>query len=749
MSPPFLRVLRTALIGFALLIALAHASGLWPLGLIDRLQLAIDDTRLRATLPGTRDERIVIVDVDERSLAEIGRWPWPRDRLAALADELFVRQGAAVVGFDMVFAEPDESAGLRLLDGIAARDATLAPALLPWRAEFDHDARLARSLDGRAAVLGFYLSNEHGATRIGALPAPVFAAEVLQGRAVAFTQWEGFAANLASLARAAPSAGFFNVLPDADGSVRRMPLIAQVQGQHHETLALAMLRRQIGGPALRPVFSAERWLPRDDEGLVAIELSQGAQRLSIPVDAQAGVRVPYRGPGGPRGGSFDYVPAADLLLGRVAAGHLAGKFVLVGSTAPGVYDLRSTPVAEVYPGVEVHASLLSGLLDGRTVVQPDWTRGYEVLQLIAVAAILLIALPRLAPLAAIAATALVALALSALDLWLYRSLHLALPVASALLLTAVIFAIATSWGYVVEGRRRRTLARLFGSYVPPELVAQMARDPRRYDMRAENRELSVMFCDLRNFTLISESLPPEDLRALINRFFSVMTLAIRAQRGTLDKYIGDAIMAFWGAPLHDGEHAAQSVRAALAMLAQLAPLNADLRERGLPAIGLGIGINTGLVCVGDMGSQVRRSYTVMGDAVNLASRIEALTRVYGVEVLVGEATRAAAGEVCAWIEVDRVRVKGKEQAVTLFTPVSEASAAVPRFAEEMRLWQLALTSWRKQDLSRAQATLEALRMQFDPSAFSGMYRQLGERVAQFQRQPPPPGWDGTNSFDSK
>jgi adenylate cyclase len=228
-----------------------------------------------------------------------------------------------------------------------------------------------------------------------------------------------------------------------------------------------------------------------------------------------------------------------------------------------------------------------------------------------------------------------------------------------------------------------------------------------------------------------------------------MSGIIRHHRGTLDKYIGDAIMAFWGAPLHDGQHAAQSVRAALAMVAQLDPLNAELRQRGLPAIGLGIGINTGLVCVGDMGSKVRRSYTVMGDAVNLASRIEALTRVYGVEVLVGEATRAAAGDGITWVEVDHVRVKGKEQAVTLFTPVPEASAAVPRFAEEMRLWQLALTSWRKQDLSHAQATLEALRMQFETSAFSGLYRQLGERVAQSQRQPQPPGWDGTNTFDSK
>lgn len=712
MTPRSARFVRTLLIGLALLIALAHASGVWPMAPLARLQFAIDDIRLRATLPGTRDERIVVVDVDERSLAAIGRWPWPRDRLAALADELFERQKAAVVGFDMVFAEPDR----------------------------DHDARLARSLEGRAAVLGFYLSNEPGAARGGVLPAPAWVA-ASDARPAAFTRWQGHTGNLPDLVRAAPSAGFFNVLPDTDGSVRRMPLVAQVQDQVHATLALAMLRRQIGDPAVRPVVAGA--------GLTAIELVQGPQRLAIPVDAHAVVQVPYRGPGGRRGGSFDYIAAVDLLEGRIAAAQLAGKFVLVGSTAPGVYDLRSTPVGEVYPGVEVHASLLSGLLDGRTAVLPDWTRGYEVLQLLAVAAILLFALPRLVPWAAIAATLVVALALVALDLWLHRSAHLVLPLATALALTAAIYAIATSWGYVVEGRRRRSLTRLFGSYVPPELVAQMARDPQPYDMRAENRVLSVMFCDMRNFTRIAEALPPHELRALINRFFSAMTAVIRSERGTLDKYIGDAIMAFWGAPLRDDAHAQRAVRAALAMVARLDGVNADLRTRGLPAIGLGIGINTGLVCVGDMGSEVRRSYTVMGDAVNLASRIEALTRHYGVDVVVGEATRAAAGETFAWIEVDRVRVKGKDEAVTLFTPVPGAIAAVPSFGEEMRLWQLALTSWRKQDWSQALAVLEALRNQFETSAFGGLYRQLGERVAQSQRQPLPPGWDGTNTFDSK
>jgi adenylate cyclase len=308
----------------------------------------------------------------------------------------------------------------------------------------------------------------------------------------------------------------------------------------------------------------------------------------------------------------------------------------------------------------------------------------------------------------------------------------------------------TVWGYIVEGRQRRSLARLFGTYVPPELVAEMALDPARYDMRAENRELTVMFCDMRNFTRVSELMSPQDLRALINGFFSSMTTAIRGRRGTLDKYIGDAIMAFWGAPVMDEGHAANAVRASLEMVGRLEQLNADLRARALPEIGVGIGLNTGLVCVGDMGSSMRRSYTVMGDAVNLASRIESLTRHYGVDVLAGEATRSAAhSDEWRWVEVDRVRVKGKQRAVTLFTPVSCGAERTLNFDEELRLWQLALTSCRLQHWDETLALLNGLQTDFADSPLQGLYRQLHLRATQFRSTPPAPDWDGAHTFDTK
>ena len=701
------RLLRAALLMALVLGALLHASGVRPLRFVTALELAIADARQRLLMPGTLDARIVIVDVDEKSLAEIGRWPWGRDRLAALTNELFERQKAAVVGFDMLFAEPDTSAGLAAIDRLQAEAPDLAPRLLALRGRLDHDAEFARALSGRNAVLGYYLTSDRDGHTSGVLPAPVFDAAALHGRSVALTHWDGYAAPLPALAHAAPSAGFFNAVPDADGLVRSVPLVAEHGGRYFAPLVLAMFRVYTGAPEVLPGFASERAAWHDHDALASVVLRQGSHDLSIPVDERGRVRIPFRGAGGPHGGSFRYVSAADLLAGRVPA-------------------------------------------------QPEWASAFEVPQLLFIAGLLGLAVPRLRALRAVQFAIALVGTLLAVNLWSYRTHGLLLPLAASLLLAAAMYVSITVWAYIVEGRSRRSLARLFGTYVPPELVEEMARDPARYDMRAENRELTVMFCDMRNFTRVSELLAPEDVRSLVNRFFSSMTGAIRECRGTLDKYIGDAIMAFWGAPVGDPAHAAHAVHAAMSMIQRLHALNADLRARGLPEIGLGIGLNTGVVCVGDMGSSMRRSYTVMGDAVNLASRIEALTRHYGLDLLVGEATRTAADAAPAaglapitWVEIDRVRVKGKQQGVTLFTPVAAAAALAPLFDDEMRLWRLALATYRLQHWPQATAHLKALRTTYPESVFAGLYEQFDERIQHLCATPPPTGWDGAYTFDSK
>jgi adenylate cyclase len=677
----------------------------WPWRLVEQLDLAIDDVQTRATQPADAEPRVAIVAIDDTSLARFGRWPWDREQLAALADELFDRQRAAVVAFDVFFPEPQG-------DGSA-------------------DRRFAAALAGRAALLGGYLEADGRAPRRGTLPPPV-AAQVPAG--LVPHRFAGFMGNVEPLAGAAAGAGFVNFVPDADGLVRRLPLLAAVDGHGlQEPLALAALRLYTGRPSIALDAGA---------GQATLVLRENPRSLRIPVDRELAVRIPYRA-------GFERIAAADLLDGRVGAGALAGRIVLVGVTAPGAFDQRATPIATALPGVEIHASLLSGLLDGRIDAAPDWARGFDALQLLALGLLLTAVLPRWRPARAIAAAALAFALLMAIHVAARRA-GLVLPVAAALLLTGLGSLAVIASGWLAEGRTRRSLERLFGAYVPPELVDEMARDPERYDMRAENRELTVMFCDMRNFTALAEALPPEGVRDLINRFFGTMTEAIRAERGTLDKYIGDAIMAFWGAPVADASHAAHAVQAALAMIERLGPLNAELRARGLPEVGLGIGLNTGVVCVGDMGSPLRRSYTVMGDAVNLASRIEGLTRRYGVDLLAGEATRAAAGEAaCVWVEVDRVRVKGKDRPVTLFTPLPRICTEREGFDTEWRDWNLALGAYRRQHWDEARTLLSGWHARPAGSPFAGLVRQMDERIDRLRDARLAPDWDGATNHESK
>jgi adenylate cyclase len=741
---------RIAVTLIPLLLVLLHAVGVWPMEVLHRLDEIAYDARLRATLAHTLEPRIVIVDIDEKSLAEVGRWPWPRERVAQLVDRLFDEQQIALLGFDTVFAEPDPSAALAELQSLAqgalAQQPGFAAAVQALAPELDHDARLARALEGRPVVLGYYFTSDRDGRRSGVLPAPVMVPEVLQGRPVLATRWDGFGANIAPLAETAPQAGFFNAITSPDGVVRSLPLLAEHEGQFYESLALAMFRRLVGMPKVEPGFPPERFLPTGYAALESVQLVQGAAQLAIPVNDRLTALIPFRGPGGPAGGSFKYISAADLLANRLAPGELKGKIVLLGTTAPGLLDLRATPVGEVYPGVETHANLLSGLLDGEIKREPDYARGYELVVLVASGLLLALALPLLSAVRAVALVLAVLGAVVGLNTWLYLSSGLVLPLASALVMIALAFALNMSYGYLVESRSKRALAQLFGTYVPPDLVTEMVKDPSRYSMAAATRELTVMFCDMRGFTQLAETLEPAQLQALLNTVFSRLTEVIRAHRGTIDKYMGDCVMAFWGAPVAMPDHAAQAVAAALDMTAAIRTLNREHARQGLPAIGIGIGLNTGAMCVGDMGSDVRRSYTVIGDAVNLAARLEGLTRVYGVDVIASDATRAQVPGV-AWQALDSVRVKGKAASVSVFTPLARQAADLStEQVEELRLWDLALHAWRAQDWPPCEGCLAQLQRL---NAEKVLYRLFSQRVAVQKALPFDPGWDSITTFDTK
>ncbi|HSH90904.1 MAG TPA: adenylate/guanylate cyclase domain-containing protein [Ramlibacter sp.] len=740
---------RIAVTLIPLVFALLHAMGIVNIGVLTRLDDIIYDARLRTTMPRTLDDRIVIVDIDEKSLAEIGRFPWSRNRLAEMTDELFDRQKVALVGFDIVFGEPDESSGLKRLRQLAQAELRDQPGFAEkvnaMQATLDYDAVFARALQNRPAVLGYYLTSDRDGRTSGRLPAPVMQKEALRGKPIKVTSWDGYGSNIEQLARAAPMAGFFNPIVDSDGVVRSIPLLAEHKDQFYESLSLAMFRMLVGLPAVEPGFPPERYLARGYQGLDSIVLRLGQKSLSVPVAEGVTTLVPFRGPGGVKGGSFKYVSASDLILKRIPADTLKGKIILVGTTAPGLLDLRVTPVGAAYAGVETHANLISGLLDDRIPVKPDYALGYDVAILVLAGLTLAFALPLLSAPRAVLLSIVVIAVIIGINFWAYLGAGLVLPMGAALVMALTAFALNMSYGYFVESRSKRELANLFGTYVPPELVDEMVKDAAAYSMQATSKELTVMFCDMRGFTAMSEMMEPTALQGLLNSVFSRLTDQIRANKGTIDKYMGDCVMAFWGAPVDIPNHAFLSVKTAMEMANAVRKLNEEHRAKGIPEIGVGIGLNTGTMCVGDMGSHLRRSYTVIGDAVNLGSRLEGLSKIYGVDIVVSETTRRIAPEF-AWQELDLVRVKGKEQAVSIYWPLAPLDRIEKSHQDELKTWSAFLKAYRSQDWDQCDVLMLNLQRM---NAKKYLYEVYSERVASMRLLPFDPSWDGATNFVTK
>ncbi len=737
----FRRQLPRALLGLILLaVFLGHASGWYRVDLISRLDAIIYDARLRFTAPGGVDERIVILDIDEKSLAEEGRWPWPRDRLAQLVDRVFDPYQARLLAFDVVFAEADRSSGIDTLENLAQEslrhDRQFQQEFERLRPSLDYDARFARALAERPVVLGYYLGNS-GQTS-GALPEAVLPAGSFGQRPVAVTQWESYGGNLPELQAVAASAGYFNPLVDFDGIFRRVPLLASYRGDYYEALALAVVRALNDYPPIFPGFAEGS---DDYGGLEWLDLPGDENTLRLPVDGNVAALIPYRGPQG----SFPYVSASDLLHGRLPPDALAGRIVLVGTSAPGLVDLRATPFAAAYPGVEAHANLIAGMLDGALKHKPEYALGVDLVGLCLAGFIMIFLVPRLSAWRASLLSAALFIALAGSNLAFWRWGNLAMPLAGTLFFILSLYAINMSWGYFFESRSKRQLTHLFGQYVPPDLVEQMSRDPEHYSMAGRRAELSVLFSDIRGFPAISGRLPPEELAALMNLYLGAMTTLIGGERGTLDKYIGDAIMAFWGAPVADAEHAHHAVRAALAMQARLPELNAELARRGWPALAIGIGINSGQMTVGDMGSPLRQSYTVMGDAVNLASRLEGVTKQYGIGIVIGEATRDLLQDRFLLREIDCIRVKGRQEPLRIYEPLTHMERASSEERQLCADWHDFLASYRQQQWEEARKRLAAMAGQLP----DGLLQRYQHRLAQYAATPPAEDWDGVTDLAEK
>jgi adenylate cyclase len=718
---------------------------------IERMDSFLSGLRMRLEKPQL-DPRIVIVDIDEKSLSDIGRWPWGRDTIAHLTQQLTREYKVGAVGFDVVFAEPDTSSGYQVLEDLAGNElkdvAGLRAQLEKIRPQMDYDGLLAEALRGQPVVLGYNVSEEQ---KKGGLPKAAFTVDDLNGRTLDAYPSQGYEANLERLQQAATGAGIFTTMPDLDGVLRSSYLLMRIGDGYYPSLALATAATYLKAQSIKPLFFetvdelSDLELAYGGYDYVALYLD-GKRQRRIPLGYGLTTTIQFRGTGGPEGGAFRYVSAADVLLGKADPAALKGNIVLIGTTAPGLNDLRATPVNHSYPGVEAHANMIKSILDGRFKLDPDFGWVIVAVQVLLAGLLLTLLLPLLAPLKSIALALGTGAAALGFNWWMYDAQDWTIDLAVILLLVAALFVLNIAYGYFFEVRKSNALVNRFGEYVAPELVAEMADDPDRYNMNGESRELSVMFVDVRGFTTISEALDPRTLREYINLYLTAMSADIRdAYRGTLDKYIGDAVMAFWGAPVAQADHAARAVATALLMQQSAARLNEDFARRGWPKLAIGIGVNTGQMHVGDMGSAIRRAYTVMGDAVNLASRLEGITKEYGVGIVVGAGTRAAAPDFL-YRELDQVRVKGKNEPVAIFEPLGRASDVDMERRAEVVAWDAALAKVRAQDWDGAESALQALAASHPNDKLYGLYLQ---RVAYLRAHPPGPDWDGVTRFETK
>jgi adenylate cyclase len=719
---------------------IGHVAGRYSIPYIDQVENLLYDTRVRLSAPGGVDDRIVIVAIDEDSLDRLGHWPFTREKFAVLMNNLFA-YGAAVVAFDVLFAERDEGVDIDILRQLAGEAGyqQFLRRLDELEPQIDRDRIFAEAMQLGPTVLGYYFdTNPETAFITGELPYPAFDLHESMMQSVFLPRGAGFSSNLPVLMNSAYSAGFIsNPLIDRDGVVRRTPLLHEYNFSVYESLSLATAATYLNDITLPIFVDASTWMG-DYPPLESLELAG----RPIPIDPQGAVLVPFRGPRG----SFPYVSFADVVEAAIEDPTvLQGRIALVGATAPGMEDLRTTPFGSIYPGVEVHANVIAGLLDSNFRWEPAYTAAAEMITVFAFGVFSALVLPVLSPL--LSTLILLTLAAAALGVNYYLwevELHV-LPLAMTLYTLFAIYTINMLFGYLFEARSRSHMDSLFGQYVPPDLVKAMSRDPEHYSLASEKRELSVLFTDIRGFTSISEGLDAGELSELMDEYLTPMTRIVHETQGTIDKYIGDAVMAFWGAPIFHPHHADLAVGAGLRMLSALDELNVSFAKRGWPEVRIGVGVNTGMMSVGNMGSRFRRAYTVLGDAVNLGSRLEGITKAYGVSFVVSETTAHSAGRF-HYRELDRVRVKGKEKPVTIYEPLGLEEELSEELIERARSFQHFLFLYRSQSWDQADEMLARLR-EADPESF--LYILYQERIHHFREQPPGADWDGVFTHETK
>lgn len=743
--------------------------------LLNRIEYVVYDQRMAATPKPQKSSsnNIVIVDLDERSLQAEGQYPWNRIKVGQLTERLS-EYGALVVGFDITFPEPDR--GVRdLLESVDLDqlDPVFTETLNQIEGQINGDVYFANAMQQSTDVVLAINFNPQNSVSYNELPDSIVDIGQELAEAVTVSDMRGFTGNIDILHNAAAGSGSMNQQPDADGVVRRVPLVIRYGSELFPTLSLEMIR-------VYNFLESYELLTQNYNGLevlTAVRIGTGAGAFTIPTDGLGQVYVPYVGRTSLNNNEhYPYISATDVLRGTLSDEEkraLENSLVLVGTSAPGLGDVRAMPLQRVYPGVEVHANMLNALLDSiaATTVnvssgasdtesvfasfekrddiyfpyRPDWSAGAMFL----VSMILGLALAMGFPFLGAATMAVLALVLVVLSIWtnfqLWTVYKLDFPLVLLLVLIGFITAINLIYGFLAESQTRKMIKGMFDQYVPPAHIDSMLANPENYSFEGESKELTVLFADIRSFTSISEVLSATQLKRLLNDFFTPITGLIFDHNGTIDKYVGDMVMAFWGAPLDDPNHRSNAIRSALKMLEKTEELKMHFLEAGLPEVNIGVGLNTGFMNVGDMGSTYRRSYTVLGDAVNLGSRLESLTKFYGIKLLVGEET-AVGQDGFLFRTIDKVKVKGKDEAITCYEPLCELVDATESQRQQLENYHAALDLYYEQTWDRAEEAFNAL-VEADPETL--LYQIYQQRITTLKESELPDNWDGSFTHTSK
>lgn len=679
-------------------------------------------------------KEVVIVAIDQKSIDTLGRWPWPRTRIAELIEKLN-GGGAKVIAFDMIFSEPDESLGLGVIKGLKKR---LKDKGWDVRSEIDavekmadSDARLAAVLkNSPSVILGYFFftsKEEIGHSEKQApylIPSRYTSVRYLEKAAPMQDMLTavGVEENIRIISDAAKDFGYFNINPDVDGTVRWVPLAVKYKDDFYPHLSIEAVRKYLGSPPLL--------LNMAGYGVDSIQIGS----RTLPVDERGRLLINYRGPHK----TFPHYSFSDVLNGEAPADAFKDRIVLVGATAIGIYDMRVTPFSGTFPGVEIHANVIDNILKGDFVNRPDWIVVFDVLAILLLGISLSTGIPKVHAVYAMMFTVALVAVYILLNNYIFYNWNIWLTTVYPVIAMVFVSACVITYQFMTEERKKKQIRAAFSHYVAPSLINEILKDPDKLVLGGEERRLTVLFSDIRGFTTISEKLKPQVLVKLMNDYLTPMTEIVLKNGGTVDKYMGDAIMAFWGAPIWQEDHSIRACRAALDMLKKLAELQVELEKAGLPRIDIGIGLSTGMLTVGNMGSNTRFDYTVMGDTVNLGSRLEGLNKEYGTHAIVPKYTYQDVRNEFVLRPLDLIKVKGKAIPIKIYELMGDKSE-MEKLRGIVEGFEAGLSYyWEKKWDMAEESFNNVLELRQD----DGPSRVFLSRIKELRETELPPDWDG-------